>query len=48
MEYLAGEVENFAWWSMHQLCKADKFGCVRSAEIDEETTIAKLEVWYNG
>ena len=39
-----GDVENFAWCSMGQLCNAAKFDCVRIKDLDEKATIAKLEV----
>ena len=43
----SGEVENFAWCSFDHLRITGKFCCVREKDIDERTTIAKLEVRAN-
>ena len=43
-ECFVGEVENFGWGSMAHLLNEFKFGCVKSKDLDEKSTIAKLEV----
>eukprot|EP00752_Nemacystus_decipiens_P011970 g10611.t1 len=40
---ILGEVENFGWGSMAYLLNEGKFGCVKSKDLDEKSTIAKLE-----
>lgn len=42
--FFVGEVENFGWGSMAHLLNEFKFGCVKSKDLDEKSTIAKLEV----
>eukprot|EP00903_Cladosiphon_okamuranus_P008220 g7913.t1 len=42
-QIVLGDVDNFGWGSMSHLLNANKFGCVKSKDLDEKTTIAKLE-----
>lgn len=40
-------MENYAWGSMAHLLNVHKFDCVKSKDLDEKSTIAKLEVYVS-